>query len=42
MININYFEIFQNNISSMKQTSKDDANNEYMTECNKEVVNLIK
>lgn len=42
MININYFKIFQNNTSSMKQTSKDDANNEYMTECNKEVVNFDK
>lgn len=42
MININDFEIFQNNTSSMKQTSKDDANNEYMTECNKEVVNFDK
>lgn len=42
MIDINDYEIFKNNTSSMKQTSKDDANNEYMTECTKQVVNFDK
>lgn len=42
MININEYDIFLNNTSSLKQTSKDTANNEYMTECNKEVINFDK
>lgn len=40
MININNYEIFCANMSSMKKTSKDDANNEYMTESDTMVVNF--
>lgn len=42
MININDYEIFQSNTSSLKQASKDDANNVYMTECDKEIINFDK
>lgn len=40
MIDINDYEIFCANMSTLKKTSKDDANNEYMTECKKTVVNF--
>lgn len=42
MIDINDYEIFKSNTSSMKRTSKDDTNNAYMTECIKEVINFDK
>lgn len=35
-------EIFKNNISTLKETSKDDENNKYMTELELEVVNFDK
>lgn len=42
MIDINDYDIFKNNTSTLKQTSKDDANNEYMTESAETVVNFDK
>lgn len=42
MIDVNDYDIFRNNITSMKKASKDDANNEYMTECQKPVINFDK
>ncbi len=40
MINVNDYEIFCKNTSTMKKASKDDTNDEYMTECDKQVVNF--
>lgn len=42
MIEVNDYDIFRCNITSMKKASKDDANNEYMTECQKPVINFDK
>ena len=42
MIDINEYDIFRNNTSTMKQISRDDANNEYMTESTKMAVNFDK
>lgn len=42
MINLSDYKVFNDNISTMKQTSKDDSNNVYMTESNKQVVNFDK
>lgn len=42
MINIDDFEIFNENITSLKETSKDDSNKEVMTECLVQAVNFDK
>ena len=42
MINVNENPLFANNRSTLKETSKDDSNTEYMTESGMEVVNFDK
>ena len=42
MINVADYEILQNNTTTMKRASFDDANREYMTECNERVINFDK
>lgn len=42
MTNINIFDIFKNSTSTIRQISKDDSNNEYMTDCNLMAINFDK
>ena len=42
MINVNDYPLFSSNRSTLKETSKDDSNTEYMTESEIEVINFDK
>ena len=42
MINVNENPLFANNRSTLKETSKDDSNTEYMTESEMEVISFDK
>ena len=42
MINIDDYPLFASNRSTLKETSKDDSNTEYMTESEMEVINFDK